>query len=70
MDGLFAHLQPAGVAYLIFIGVLCPLAWLLGQTVPVLTNLMKHMRAGEARAATRCTGRRWGFLGSVSLSLG
>jgi predicted membrane-bound spermidine synthase len=71
VDGLFAYLQPAGVAYLIFIGgVLCPLAWLLGQTVPVLTNLMKHMRAGEASGYALYWSTLGSFLGSVSLSLG
>jgi predicted membrane-bound spermidine synthase len=49
VDGLFSLVQPTWLAYLLLIGgVLCPLAWLLGQTVPVLTNLIKHMRAGEA----------------------
>lgn len=71
VDGLFAHLQPVGVAYVMFIGgVLCPLAWLLGQTVPVLTNLMKHMRAGEASGYALYWSTLGSFLGSVSLSLG
>jgi predicted membrane-bound spermidine synthase len=71
VDGLFAHLQPVGVAYLVFIGgVLCPLAWLLGQTVPVLTNLMKHMRTGEASGHALYWSTLGSFLGSVSLSLG
>ena len=71
VDGLFAHLQPVGVAYLVFIGgVLCPLAWLLGQTVPVLTNLMKHMRTGEASGQALYWSTLGSFLGSVSLSLG
>jgi hypothetical protein len=59
---MFAHLQPVGVAYVMFIGgVLCPLAWLLGQTVPVLTNLMKHMRTGEASGYALY----WSTLGSA-----
>ena len=70
VDGLFAHLQPAGVAYLLFIGgVLCPVAWLLGQTVPVLTNLMKHMRTGEASGYALYWSTLGSFLGSVSLAL-
>ena len=37
----FAHLQPAPVAWAVVVcGVLCPVAWLLGQTVPILTNLL------------------------------
>jgi predicted membrane-bound spermidine synthase len=70
VDWLFAHLQPAPVAYLVFIGgVLCPLAWLLGQTVPILTNLMKHARTGEASGMALYWSTLGSFLGSVSLSL-
>jgi predicted membrane-bound spermidine synthase len=70
VDGLFTWVQPAGLAYLIFIGgVLCPLAWLLGQTVPVLTNLMKHTRTGEASGYALYWSTLGSFLGSVSLSL-
>ena len=71
VDGLFAHVQPVGLAYVFFIGgVLCPLAWLLGQTVPVLTNLMKHARAGEASGYALYWSTLGSFLGSLSLSLG
>ena len=70
VDGLFELVQPTGLAYLIFIGgVLCPLAWLLGQTVPVLTNLMKHTRTGEASGYALYWSTLGSFLGSVSLSL-
>jgi predicted membrane-bound spermidine synthase len=70
VDGLFTLLQPTWLAYLVFIGgVLCPLAWLLGQTVPVLTNLMKHLRPGEASGYALYWSTLGSFLGSVSLSL-
>lgn len=70
VDWLFAHLQPAPVAYLIFIGgILCPVAWLLGQTVPILTNLMKHERTGEASGMALYWSTLGSFLGSISLSL-
>jgi predicted membrane-bound spermidine synthase len=70
VDGLFTLVQPTGLAYLLFIGgVLCPLAWLLGQTVPVLTNLMKHSRTGEASGYALYWSTLGSFLGSVSLSL-
>jgi predicted membrane-bound spermidine synthase len=70
VDGLFTLVQPTGLAYLLFIGgVLCPLAWLLGQTVPVLTNLMKHTRTGEASGYALYWSTLGSFLGSVSLSL-
>jgi hypothetical protein len=49
--------------------VLCPLAWLLGQTVPILTNLMKHARTGEASGMALYWSTLGSFLGSVSLSL-
>jgi predicted membrane-bound spermidine synthase len=71
VNGLFAHLQPAWVAYLLFVaGVLCPLAWLLGQTVPILTNLMRHARTGEASGLALYWSTLGSFLGSLSLSLG
>lgn len=70
VDGLFTLVQPTWLAYLLLIGgVLCPLAWLLGQTVPVLTNLMKHMRTGEASGYALYWSTLGSFLGSVSLSL-
>lgn len=70
VDGLFNVLAPTWLAYLVFIGgVLCPLAWLLGQTVPVLTNLMKHARTGEASGYALYWSTLGSFVGSVSLSL-
>ena len=70
VDWLFAHLQPALMAYFVFIGgILCPLAWLLGQTVPILTNLMKSTRTGEASGMALYWSTLGSFLGSLSLSL-
>ena len=70
VDWMFAHLQPVLMAYLVFIGgVLCPLAWLLGQTVPILTNLMKAERTGEASGMALYWSTLGSFLGSLSLSL-
>ncbi len=70
VDWMFAHLQPALMAYFVFIGgVLCPLAWLLGQTVPILTNLMKAERTGEASGMALYWSTLGSFLGSLSLSL-
>jgi len=70
VDGLFAHLQPAPFAYLCFIGgILCPLAWLLGQTVPILTNLMQNTRTGEASGMALYWSTLGSFLGSLTLSL-
>ena len=70
VDAIFAHLSPPLLAYGVFIGgVLCPLAWLLGQTVPVLTNLMRHERVGEKAGFALYWSTLGSFLGSVTLSL-
>ncbi len=70
VDALFAHIRPAPLAYLIFIGaVLCPIAWLLGQTVPLLTNLLRDERVGARSGAALYWSTLGSFLGSLSLSL-
>lgn len=70
VDWLFSPLQPVLIAYLVFIGgILCPLAWLLGQTVPILTNLIKYERTGEASGMALYWSTLGSFLGSLSLSL-
>ncbi len=69
VNAIFAGTQPA-FAYLVFIGgILCPLAWLLGQTVPILTNLMLAQRSGEAAGRALYWSTLGSFLGSVTLSL-
>ena len=51
VDAIFAHLSPPlSLTACSSPACLCPLAWLLGQTVPVLTNLMRHERVGEKAA--------------------
>lgn len=70
VNAIFAG-APALAAYLIFVGaILCPLAWLLGQTVPILTNLMRAQRSGEAAGRALYWSTLGSFLGSLSLSLG
>lgn len=70
VNALFTHLQPAMLAYLVFVGaVLCPVAWLLGQTVPILTNLMKHSHVGQASGMALYWSTLGSFLGSLSLSV-
>ncbi len=70
VDALFAHLPPVLFAYLVFVaGILCPVAWLLGQTVPILTNLMHAERTGEASGLALYWSTLGSFLGSLSLSL-
>lgn len=69
LDGLFIHL-PTSFAYLLFIGgILAPLAYLLGQTVPILTNLSQHQRVGEASGQALFWSTLGSFLGSLTLSL-
>lgn len=70
IDGLFVAMPPSGLAYLLLISaVLCPIAWLLGQTVPILSNLIQHQRVGEASGRTLYYSTLGSFLGSLSLSL-
>ena len=70
VNGIFAHLQPAAFAYLLFVaGILCPIAWLLGQTVPILSNLFAHQRVGQASGTALYWSTLGSFLGSLSLSL-
>ncbi|HEX6734080.1 MAG TPA: fused MFS/spermidine synthase, partial [Azonexus sp.] len=69
VDALFSQL-PTLLAYALFVGgILCPIAWLLGQTVPILTNLMQHRRTGEASGTALYWSTLGSFLGSISLSL-
>lgn len=69
-DWLFATLKPAPLAWFALIGgILCPVAWLLGQTVPILTNLLRHARAGERSGAALYWSTLGSFLGAVTLSL-
>ncbi|MBK7677446.1 fused MFS/spermidine synthase [Accumulibacter sp.] len=70
VDLIFVAIHPPEIAYLVLIaGVLCPIAWLLGQTVPILTNLLEHDRVGEASGQALYYSTLGSFLGSLSLSL-
>ena len=70
VNALFYQLQPVWLAYLVFLSaVLCPVAWLLGQTVPILSNLMKHEHVGQASGTALYWSTLGSFLGSVSLSV-
>lgn len=70
VDWIFAHIHSSPLAYLLFIAfVLCPLAWLMGQTVPILTNVLQHARTGEASGIALYYSTLGSFLGSLTLSL-
>ncbi len=67
---LFAQLRPAPVAWFVLVGgVLGPVAWLLGQTVPILTNLLRHERAGARSGAALYWSTLGSFLGALTLSM-
>lgn len=70
VNGLFTHIESVWLAYTLLIGgILCPLAWLLGQTVPALTNLMQTRRTGEASGMALYWSTLGSFLGSLGLSV-
>ncbi len=70
VDFIFSTVQEPILAYVVFISVvLCPLAWLLAQTVPILSNLMRHERTGEASGMALYYSTLGSFLGSLLLSL-
>jgi predicted membrane-bound spermidine synthase len=68
--GIFDAIEAPVAAYLVFVlGVLCPLAYWLGQTVPILTNVMRHERVGQKSGMALYWSTLGSFLGAVSLSL-
>ena len=70
VNGAFAHIQPIWVAYLVVVGgVLGPLAWLMGQTVPILTNEIGARRVGEASGSALFWSTLGSFLSALLLSL-
>lgn len=67
---IFEAFPVAAMAYLVFVGfVLCPVAWLMGQTVPVLSNLFDDQRVGAASGHALTWSTLGSFLGSITLSL-
>ena len=70
VDAIFSG-PSAVLSYVLVVGgILCPLAWLLGQTVPILANLLRAERSGEAAGRALYWSTLGSFLGSVTLSLG
>lgn len=70
VDAIFSTLGDPLLAFLAFmLLVLCPIAFWMGQTVPVLTNVMRHERAGEKSGVALFWSTLGSFLGSVILSL-
>ena len=70
VETLFRGAPPLA-AYLLFVAtLLCPVAWLLGQTVPILANLVPAAHRGEAAGQALFWSTLGSFLGALALSLG
>jgi len=70
VQAIFAGIGQPVVSYLVFMAcVVCPPAWLLAQTVPLLTNLIDHERAGAASGAALTASTAGSVLGASVLSL-
>ena len=70
VQGIFAGIGHPVVSYLVFMAcVVCPPAWLLAQTVPLLTNVIDRDRAGAASGAALTASKAGSVLGASVLSL-
>jgi len=70
VEFIYSTVRDPMLAYLVFmLAVLCPIAYWMGQTVPVLTNVMRHERAGEKSGVALFWSTLGSFLGSITLSL-
>ncbi len=62
--------MPMGAAYLMFMGgVVCPAAWLLAQTVPLVVDKVRAPTAGQASGTALTASTLGSFLGAVGISL-
>lgn len=70
VEKLFAAVPDARLAYLLFMAlVVCPPAWLLAQTVPLLTNILPQRRAGAASGVALTASTAGSVLGAAVLAL-
>ena len=70
VQAIFAGIGQPVVSYLVFmVCVVCPPAWLLAQTVPLLTNVIHRDRAGAASGAALTASTAGSVLGASVLSL-
>ncbi|MEO8249188.1 MAG: fused MFS/spermidine synthase [Burkholderiales bacterium] len=70
VQALFSAVADPQVAYLLFMAlVVCPPAWLLAQTVPLLTNVMPHDRVGAASGTVLTASTAGSVVGASSLAL-
>ncbi len=68
--GLFAAIPSSGLAFVAFVAVVvCPPTRLLAQTVPLITNLIEHERAGAASAVALTASTAGSVLGALTISL-
>ncbi len=70
VQATFAVIANPVLAYLFFMGVVvCPCAYWMAQTVPLLTNLMGRERAGAASGAALTASTAGSFVSAAALSL-
>jgi predicted membrane-bound spermidine synthase len=61
---------PLGPAYLVYmLGIVCPSAWLLAQTVPLVVDRVAAPTAGEASGVALTASTLGSFLGAVGIAL-
>lgn len=70
VEKLFGAMQDPRLAYLLFMAlVVCPPAWLLAQTVPLLTNILPQQRVGAASGVALTASTAGSVLGAAVLAL-
>lgn len=70
VEKLFGTVGDTRLAYLSFMAfVVCPPAWLLAQTVPLLTNILPQQRVGAASGVALTVSTAGSVLGAAVLAL-
>ncbi|MEP6557565.1 MAG: fused MFS/spermidine synthase [Burkholderiales bacterium] len=70
VEALFGTVQDPWLAYLLLMAlVVCPPAWLLAQTVPLLTNILPQRRVGAASGVALTASTAGSVLGAAVLAL-
>ena len=70
VEKLFGAVHDPRLAYLLFMAfVVCPPAWLLAQTVPILTNILPQQRVGAASGVALTASTAGSVLGAAVLAL-
>ena len=70
VEKLFGAIQDVWLGYLLFMAlVVCPPAWLLAQTVPLLTNILPQRQVGAASGVALTASTAGSVLGAAVLAL-